>query len=115
VRKPDISSVKDPTALLSILSGFYDAIQDAKRAILPSRVPVLKHATASTHADLRKIVGHIDGESGPRVCIVTGDVAVLDGGEGSYVWDPDSTLIDDNTATIQPVGIARGRWRKASL
>jgi hypothetical protein len=115
IRKPDLGTVKDPSRLLTVLLSFYEAIEAGSRSVGPSRIPVLKKGTAYTHAELRTIVGHIDGETGPRFCLVAGDETVLDGGEGAYVWDPDSTLSDDNNTVIQPVGLLRGRWRKVSF
>lgn len=115
IRKPDIGTVSSPPRLLGFLVEVYDELRALRGNLVPSRSPVLKQATAATHAQLRAIVGHVDGEAGPRVCIVAGDVTVLDGGEGAYVWDPDSTLTDNNTTVIQPQGLTRGRWRKATL
>jgi hypothetical protein len=113
--KPTLAAVSDPKELLVLLAEAYADIASLLRAQLPSSVPNLKAVTLPTHAALRKQVGDLNGENGPRACIVTGRVNPLDGGEGVFVWDPTSTLTDDDINVIQPGDSPSGRWRKGSF
>lgn len=110
---PDI--IRNPVKLLALLNEAYEDIAELRAARLPGTVPGLKAITANTHAELRKHVGDDNGELGPRVCLVAGRASALDGGEGAFVWDSRSTLTDDDTNTIQPMGVKVGRWRKGSF
>lgn len=112
LRKPDASTLGNQGRLLDMLVGFYDELVELRKARAPSTVPVLKAGQLSSHADLRKTEGDTAGERGPRACIVTGGVTVMDGGEGVFAWDSTSTLADDSANTFQVGGVDRGRWRR---
>lgn len=106
LKRPRQSTVADTGEMLDVLTGMYDVLVELRRAPLASIVAV------STHADVRRTPGSI---SGPRVCIVTGRSAILDGGEAAYAWDATSTAADDDSNTIVVAGVATGRWRKCIL
>lgn len=106
LKRPLLGTLDDKGALLEVLTGFYEELVDRRRDPGPSVGAV------SSHAELRRTTGNA---SGLRVVIVTGRTSPLDGGEGAYVWDPTSAAADNDTTVIAVGGVARGRWRKASL
>lgn len=115
--RPTITAMSDPDQLLTLLEEVYEDLAALKRTQLPSTVPALKAVTLATHLDLRRQVGDLAGQLGPRAIIVGGRTGPLDGGEGVFVWDPTSQLADDDAAVMQPfnVGTGPGRWRKGSF
>lgn len=109
---PTLGLVNDDGQLLQFLRDVYEEI---KRLSTPAGASPI---TLPTHQALRGVIGDLAGSLGPRASIVTGRAAPLDGGQGIYVWDPTSTLADDDAATLQPNAIADGkpgRWRKGSF
>lgn len=115
LRKPDRDTVADGDRLLPILVSFYDAIVELGKPLQPGRVPNLKSVTLSTYADLRKTPGDVMGELGPRLTMIAGGKAVLDGGQGVFVWDPTSLLADDGVNVIQAAAVNPGRWRRTAM
>lgn len=105
LQRPTAATIAAPDAHLALLSGMYDVLVELRRAAVPTIVAL------STHAQMRMTPGNVNG---PRVCIVTGRTAVLDGGEGAYVWDATSKATDNDTTVISG-GLVTGRWRKAAL
>lgn len=117
LKKPDRDTAQSPGALLLVLTGFYDAIRTLLGTRTPDTIPALKAITLPTHLALRNQIGDYNGQLGPRAAIVTGRSSPLDGGQGIYVWDATSTLVDDDSATIQPLTLLGkpGRWRKGTF
>lgn len=110
--RPTIGAIQTPAGLLNCLDGLFEAVIDLLRDIPAKRIPALKAITLETHAAARAQVGDVNGEAGPRACIVAGRTTAMDGGQGVFVWDPNSTLADDDTNTLQVPGASPGRWRK---
>lgn len=114
-----MASVADQTALLQLLTEIYEDLKGLQGRQMPSTVPALKAITLPTHQALRTQPGDLGGELGPRAVICSGRDSVangpLDGGEGIFVWDPTSTLADDDVNTIAVDGYNVGRWRKGSF
>lgn len=117
--RPTSSAVNDPNTLLVLLMEVYNDLAALLRTQLPSTIPALKAITLPSYAELRKQVGDLAGQLGPRAIIVTAKDAYkngpLDGGEGIFVWDPTSTLTDNDATVLQPLGLPSGRWRKGSF
>jgi hypothetical protein len=115
LRKPTLATIAAPDQLLTMLVGYYDALLELRKDLLPSRTPALKAVTQPLYADLRMNRGDVMGELGPRATIVTGGTAVLDGGQGAFVWDPSSKTADDGVNTFEVAGVNPGRWRRTAL
>jgi hypothetical protein len=115
LRKPDRATLANDEAHVKMLLGFYDAILALQKDRLPSTVPALKSVVRPSYASLRAAAGDINGELGPPATIVTGGTSIKDGGEGVFLWDPDSTLADDGVNVFQVAQITTGRWRRAAM
>lgn len=61
--------------------------------------------TYSNFEELRKIWGSLSSS-----VIVLGRTNINDGFGGIFYWDTTSTTPDDNTNTIQKIGMSTGRW-----
>lgn len=115
LRKPDSGAVADQGQLLKVLLAMYDAIVELAKPFTPSRVPGLQAVTLSTYADLRRTRGDALGELGPRLTMITGGAAVLDGGQGVFSWDQGSILADDGVNVFQVASVNPGRWRRTAM
>lgn len=64
--------------------------------------------TCNTVSDLRSFVGTLD-----MYVFMAGYVAVGDGGQGNFYWNPNSTAPDDNgVTTIVPYSSTGGAWNR---
>lgn len=112
LRRPDAAAMQNQQVLLEVLNGFYEELVKLGKARPAFTVPALKSITLATFADLRNVVGDLEGEVGPRGVIVTGRDAPEDGLQGVFIWVPTSTAPDDNATTIKPTAVTgAGRWR----
>ena len=110
--RPSLDALQSPRSVLDTLTSLYDEIVRIGGNLLPSRAPALKAITLPTHAAARSSKGDVNGEGGPRCCIIAGRLTPVDGGQGTYAWDPSSTLADDDANVLQVTGLSVGRWRK---
>ena len=116
-RRDPLRGNQDP-----VIRNLADAIS-APPPVLPVDSPILRAFSVGTLVELRKTIGSIDGNSGPRAVLLAGHVTPLDAGAGVFIWDPVSTLADDATttpsanSTVCPAVLAatKGRWRRLSL
>ena len=116
-RRDPLRGNQDP-----VIRNLADAIS-APPPVLPVDSPILRAFSVGTLVELRKTIGSIDGNSGPRAVLLAGHVTPLDAGAGVFIWDPTSTLADDATttpsanSTVCPAVLAatKGRWRRLSL
>jgi len=112
LKKPNLAQIKDPEDLLSLLVDYYSAFVELDGNRSPSKLPGLKAITAATIAALRKTPGDDSGEAGPRVALLSGGSAVLDGLQGAFAWNSTSTARDDSQSVINPNGTKPGRWQR---
>jgi len=112
LKKPNLAQIKDPEDLLSLLVDYYSAFVELDGNRSPSKLPGLKAITAATIAALRKTPGDDSGEAGPRVALLSGGSAVLDGLEGAFAWNSTATARDDSRYVINPNGSKPGRWQR---
>jgi len=112
LKKPSLAQVKDPNDLLSLLVDYYDQLVELDGKRSPSKLPGLKAITAATIAGLRMAPGDDSGEAGPRVALLSGGAAVLDGLQGAFAWNSTSTAMDDSSSVINPNGSKPGRWQR---
>lgn len=98
-------------------SNLADAIENPGPVDPSTAVPLRAHSIA-TLAELRKTIGSIDGNAGPRVCLLAGHTRPMDAGAGVFVWDPTSALADNAGQTASAFTVASvqgapvGRWRR---
>jgi hypothetical protein len=113
--RPPLYRDRDQTA-----TNLANAIENPGPVDPSTAVPLRAHSIANL-AELRKTIGSIDGNAGPRACTLAGQLAPLDSGAGVFIWDPTSTLADNATQsatafTVATVtGVAQGRWRRLSI
>ena len=97
------------------ISQLQDVAQSAADATTPGFI-----TGVATIADLRQTRGDVKGQAGPPTITLGGTMDPGDGGGDTYVWRPGDSRDDnngDNSAgdgIVQVIGVARGRWVRAS-
>ena len=112
LRRPTLGTVRDPHALLDVLTALYDAAVETRKPLSPARAPALQAITLPTFARVRATRGDAAGLAGPLAVLVAGKTNPADSGKGAFAWDPTSTAADDDTNTLAVAGVPTGRWRR---